>query len=106
MSSRHTLGGLTLAQLQLIFLLFRLVALLLAEEFVEVSLVTHVGDDHEEWEEAEGEDGLPDLDLVRGGHYQHNDQPDVGEQREGRRDAEHNKVLNPGIVFSEKFLLI
>ena len=99
MSSRHTPRGLTLAQLQLIFLLFRLVALLLAEEFVEVSLVTHVGDDHEEGEEAEGEDGLPDLDLVGGGHHQHNDQPDVGEQREGRRDAEHNEVLNPGIVF-------
>ena len=67
----------------------------MTEESVQVALVAGVGHAHQDGEEEEGEDSLPDLHLAGRGPDQDDDQPDVGEYRERRGDAKHEKVLNP-----------
>ena len=68
---------------------------LLAEQGVQVALVPGVGHADQDGEEEEGDDGLPDLDLVGADEDQDDDQPDVGQHGRGRGDAEHHKVFNP-----------
>ena len=68
---------------------------LLAEQGVQVALVPGVGHADQDGEEEEGDDGLPDLDLVGADEDQDDDQPDVGQHGRGRGDAEHDKVFNP-----------
>ena len=85
----------SVAQLNLLLLVGQLVDILLTEESIQVSLVSSVGDADQDGEEEEGEDGLPDLDLVLAVDHQDDYQPDRGQDRGGRRDAEHNKVGNP-----------
>ena len=93
-----TLTWLNVAQLKLLLLVGQLGYVLLTEESVEVPLVPGVRDAHQDGEEEEGEDGLPDLDLAGGGPHQDDDKPEVGEDGEGRRDAKYEKVLNPEII--------
>ena len=85
----------SIAQLNLLLLIGKLVDILLTEQGIQVSLVGRVGNADQDWEEEEGEDSLPDLDLVGAVDHQDDDQPDIGQDRGGRRDAEHNKVGNP-----------
>ena len=82
-------------RLQLLLLVGQLGYVLLTEESVQVALVAGVGHAHQDGEEEEGEDSLPDLHLAGRGPDQDDDQPDVGEYRERRGDAKHEKVLNP-----------
>ena len=89
-----TLTCLGVAQLELLLLVGQLAGVLLAEEGVQVSLVPSVGQAHQDREEEEGEHGLPDLDPVGAGQLEDDHQPDVGENRGGGCDAEHNKVSN------------
>ena len=70
----------------------------MTEQSVQVALVAGVGHAHQDGEEEEGEDGLPDLHLSGRGPDQDDDQPEVGEDGEGRRDAKYEKVLNPEII--------
>ena len=86
------------AKLKLLLLVGQLGYVLLTEESVQVALVAGVGHAHQDGEEEEGEDGLPDLDLAGRGPDQDDDQPEVGEYRERRGDAEYEKVLNPEII--------
>ena len=89
-----TLTWLSIAQLELLLLVGQLVGVPLAEEGVQVTLVPGVGQAHQDREEEEGEDGLPDLDLSGAGDLQDDHQPDVGENRGWGCDAEHNKIFN------------
>ena len=86
------------AELKLLLLVSQLGYVLLTEQSVQVALVAGVGHAHQDGEEEEGEDGLPDLHLAGRGPDQDDDQPDVGEYREGRRDAKYEEVLNPEII--------
>ena len=86
------------AKLQLLLLVGQLGYVLLTEESVQVALVAGVGHAHQDGEEEEGEDGLPDLHLAGRGPDQDNDQPDVGEYGERRSDAKDEKVLDPEII--------
>ena len=93
-----TLTWLNVAQLKLLLLVGQLGYVLLTEESVEVPLVPGVRDAHQDGEEEEGEDGLPDLDLAGGGPHQDDDKPEVGEYGERGGDAEHQKVLDPEMI--------
>ena len=90
-----TLTRCTQLQLLLLLRVGQLGHGLLAEQGVQVALVPGVGDAHQDGEEEEGENCLPDLDLVGADEHEDDDQPGVGQDRRGGRDAEHNKVLNP-----------
>ncbi len=58
-------------------------------------LVGDVGQDDEDREGDERDDGLPQVDHVRRDELQHDEEPDVGEDREDGRHAEHLcKVTN------------
>ena len=89
-----TLTWLSIAQLELLLLVGQLAGVPLAEEGVQVALVPRVGQAHQDREEEEGEDCLPDIDPAGRGGYQDEHQPDVGKDRGGRSDAEHNKISN------------
>ena len=67
----------------------------LTKQGVQVALVAGVRDADQDGEEEEGEDGLPHLHLVLGDEDQDDDEPDVGQDGGGRRDAEHHEVANP-----------
>jgi len=64
----------------------------LAEEGVQPLLVGRVGDHDEDGEEDEGHDGLPDLYLVRGDPFQHDEKPDVGKDGEQSSHHEHDDL--------------
>ena len=67
----------------------------LAEQVVEPALVRAVGHQDQDGEEQEGEDGLPQVDVVLGVPLQDDQQPNVGEDGEGGRDAEDDDLVDP-----------
>ena len=68
--------------------------LVLAEEPVQPTLLSHEADEDDDGDEGEGGGGLPDLHPVRGVDHEDDQQPHVGEHGEDHRDAEHRERLD------------
>ena len=69
--------------------------LVLAEEPVQPTLLSHKADEDDDGDEGEGGARLPHLHPGGGGGHQDDQQPDVGEDREEHGHDEHGEGLDP-----------